>query len=129
MFYEYQSFVGNKLFYTEKNLAGLECTIVSQASGSRIPLSPTSIDLEYSFAGRKGVSVLEFTIEEPGIYEFSCPYPEGKSEIVLAIGQGLIGKFVRIIVGGIAIFFISAAIGVALALRTFFKRKEMLNRR
>jgi len=124
VFYEYQSVVGNRVYSTGEALSGLECEIVSKDTGSQIPVSRSSTDLEYSFGSRKGVSVLEFTIEKSGVYEFSGWYPEGRSEIVLAIGYGLIGKIVRTIVGGLAIFLGSAAIGVVIALRVFFKRQE-----
>lgn len=128
IFYEYQSVLGNKVYFTGEALSGLECEIVSKTKGSQIPISSSSKDLEYSFGGRKGVSVLEFTIEKPGVYQFSGWYPEGQPEIVLAMGRGFMDKLVGTIVVGMAIFLASVLIGVAIALRIFFKRQEALKR-
>jgi len=128
IFYEYQSVLDNKLYSSREDLSGLECTINSKTSGSKIPISRPSRDLEYSFAGRKGISVLEFTVEKPGAYEFSCRHPEEQPRIVLAIGYRFMDKLVGTIVVAMVIFLSSAAIGVAIALRIFFKRQEALKK-
>src|SRR3990172_6931151 len=71
--------------------------LVFKTTGSKIPLSHSSMNSTYSVGGRSGVSVLEFLIDKPGAYELSAWYPEGKegTEVVLAIGHGFTGKLVR----------------------------------
>jgi hypothetical protein len=128
IFYEYESVVGNKVYSTAEALSGLECEIVSKTKGSQIPISRSSKDLEYSFGGRKGIAILEFIIEKQGAYEFAGWYPEGQPRIVLAMGRGFMDKLVGTIVVGMAIFLASAVIGVAVALRIFFKRQEALKK-
>lgn len=128
IFYEYQSVLDNKVYSSREDLSGLECTINSKTSGSKIPISRPSRDLEYSFGGRKGISILEFTVEKPGAYEFSCRHPEAEPRIVLATGHRFMDKLVGTIVVAMVIFLSSAAIGVALALRIFFKRQEALKK-
>jgi hypothetical protein len=55
-------------------------------------------------------------------------YPGGQPEIVLAMACGFMDKLVGTIVLGLAIFLTSVVIGVAIALRIFFKRQEALKR-
>lgn len=126
IFYEYQSVVGNKVYSTEENLSGLECALVSKTTGSQIPLSHSSMNSTYSVGGRSGLSVLEFLIEKPGLYELSAWYPEGKegTEVVLAIGRGFTGKLVGIILSGLAILFGFLIVGVTIAVKTFLKRRK-----
>lgn len=126
IFYEYQSVVGNRLYFTGESLSGLQCTLASKGAGCRIALSRPLPRSTYSLGGRKGVSVLEFNIDQPGIYEFSASYPEGQEgpEVVLAMGQGFLKNLMGTIFGGLAIFFGSGAIAAAIMVVTFLKRQK-----
>jgi hypothetical protein len=126
IFYEYQSVVGNRLYFTGESLSGLHCTITSKMRGSRITLSRPRTRSTYSFGGRKGVSVLEFKIDQPGMYEFSASYPKGQEgpEVVLAMGRGFMKKLIGTILGGLAIFFGSGAIPIAIVVVTLLKRQK-----
>jgi hypothetical protein len=126
IFYEYQSVVDNRLYFTGESLSGLHCTITSKMRGSRIALSRPRTRSTYSFGGRKGVSVLEFKIDQPGMYEFSASYPKGQEgpEVVLAMGRGFMKKLMGTIFGGLAIFFGSGAIPIAIVVVTLLKRQK-----
>ena len=126
VFYEYQSVVGNRLFFTGERLSGLHCTLTSKVTGYRVPLSRPLTRSTYSLGDRKGVSVLEFNIDQPGIYEFSASYPKGQEgpEVVLAMGRGFMKKLVGTIFGGLAIFFGSGAIALAITVVTLLKRQK-----
>ena len=126
IFYEYQSVVGNRLYFTGENLSGLQCTLTSKVTGYRIALSRPLTRSTYSLGGRKGVSVLEFNIDQPGIYEFSASYPGGHDgpEVVLAMGQGFLKNLMGTIFSGLAIFFGSGAIAIAIIVATFLKRQK-----
>jgi len=126
IFYEYQSVVGNRLYFTGESLSGLQCTLTSKVTGYRIALSRPLTRSTYSLGGRKGVSVLEFNIDQPGIYEFSASYPGGHEgpEVVLAMGQGFLKNLMGTIFSGLAIFFGSGAIAIAIIVATFLKRQK-----
>lgn len=126
VFYEYRSLVGNKVYATDESLSGLECVITSKTTETQVDLAPASTNSTYSVGSRAGVSVLDFSIEQPGTYKFSCAYSQGKqgSEVVLAIGQGFAGKLTRTIFGGQAIFFGSGAIAIFIAVVIFNKRRK-----
>jgi hypothetical protein len=126
IFYEYQSVLGDRLYFTGESLSGLQCTLTSKVTGYRIALSRPLTRSTYSFGGRKGVSVLEFNIDQPGIYEFSASYPKGQGgpEVVLAMGRGFMRKLIGTIFGGLAIFFGSGAIAIAIIVATLLKRQK-----
>jgi hypothetical protein len=121
VFYESKSIVNNKVYTSNKSLSGLKCVVTSNTTGKPVALAPSSDNLSYSVGrSRAGVSVLNFNIDQPGIYEFSCGYSQGKegSEVVLAIGKLTGTVFI------LAIFFGSGAIAVAIAVVTFLRRRK-----
>ena len=126
VFYEYQSVVGDRLYFTGERFSGVHCTLTSKKTGYRIPLSRPLARSTYSFGGRKGVSVLQFNINQPGTYEFSASYPEGHEgpEVVLAMGRGFMKKLMGTIFGGLALFFGSGAIAGAITVVTLLKRQK-----
>jgi len=130
VFYEYKSIVQNKVYATDESLSGLKCVVTSNTTGKSVALTPAYFFLKYSVeskAGiRTGLSAFNFSIKQPGTYEFSCGYSQGKegSEIVLAIGQNFTGKVFE----GLAIFFGSGAIAISIAVVTFLRRRKAKQR-
>lgn len=126
IFHEHRSVVGQKVYSTEEGLSGLECALVSKATGSKINLARSSVNSRYSLGSRSGVSVFDFRIDQPGSYEFSAGYAEGRDgpEVVLAIGQGFVGNILATILGSIAVLFGSILVAAAMALITYIKREK-----
>jgi len=126
VFYEYRSVVGNKVYLTERSLSGLICTLVSKSTGSEIRLSPATMTSTYTLGGREGVSILEFQISQPGAYEFSAGYAEGREgpEVVLAIEQDFGARLFATIIGGLAVLFGSMALALVIFLVTLNKRSK-----
>ncbi len=126
IYYEYRSVVGTRIFSTAESLPGLECHLLSKATGSSMPLSPVTASSSYTVGGRSGVAVLDFAIDRAGVYELSAGYPEGREgpEVVLAIGQGFAARIVIAVFGGLAIVFGSMAAAVVIAVITLIKRTK-----
>jgi hypothetical protein len=124
IYYEYRSVVGTRIFSTQESLPGLQCRLVSRATGSSIPLSPVAVSSSYTVGGRSGVAVFDFTIDRAGAYELSTAYPVGREgpEVVLAIGQGFTRGILIAVFGGLATVFGSMGGAVAIAVITFLKR-------
>jgi hypothetical protein len=124
IYYEYRSVVGTRIFSTEQSLPGLECHLVSRATGSSIPLSRVTGSSSYTLGGRSGVAVLDFAIDRAGAYELSAGYPEGREgpEVVLAIGQGFTWGILIAVFGGLATVFGSMGAALAIAVITLLKR-------
>lgn len=126
VFYEYESTVGNKVYSTGESLSGLQCNLVSKVTGAPVKLSRPSSSTNYSVGGRSGKSVLQFTITQPGRYEFSADYSGGQvgPEVVLAIGRDFTGKLLATILGSIAVFFGSFVLAIVILAVTFIKRQK-----
>ncbi len=69
IFHEYLSTVAGKAYATGAGLDGLIVAVTYPASGAEMSLSSPSMTQRYAIAGRAGVSVLKFTISDPGPYE------------------------------------------------------------
>jgi len=126
IFHEHESVVGNRVYSTRESISGLECSLVRKDTGELVTLSRSTVRSNYSVGGRSGTSFLDFRIAQPGIYELSAHYPEGKEgpEVVLAVGRGFSLKIVTTVFGGLGIVFGSMAIAVAIALITLLRRSK-----
>ena len=122
IFHEYRSLVDGKFYNTTRGLSGLRCRVTSSAMGTAIPLSEPSMTSSYAFGSRAGVSVLKFSIEQPGIYKLSAEYPPGQAgpEGVLTVGQGL----AKGIGTALVVFFGSMTGGIIVAVVTSVKRRK-----
>lgn len=131
IFHEYKSVIGGKIYNTKKeNLSGLKCKLVDKSTGLNIPLAQPMANSTYSIGSRSGVAILKFNIDDVGIYEFSAFY-EGAldgPEVVLAIGQGFIGKILLAVFGGVGILLVTIGISITIIIFTIIKIKEIGNR-
>ena len=138
IFYKYRSMVGNRIYSTGENIPGIIINIVSKDTGDEVPLSSTSINSSYTIGGRSGIGLFDFDINEPGIYELSASCPavqeqqqeEQRQEIVLAVIHGSVvekvfGSIMGTVAGAMAIVFVPFAIGVAIIIITFLKRRKV----
>jgi hypothetical protein len=143
IFYEYRSVVGNRIYSTGEEIPGLQVNLVSTDTGDEIPLSSASVDRTYTVGSRSGIGLLDFTIDQPGIYELSASYPpvqgqqeeggEQNQEIVLAvIHNSAIDKLFGTITGAVAsvmaIVFIPFVAGIVIIVITFIKRRKARTR-
>jgi len=126
IYYEHRSVVGNRVYSTDENLSGLECDLVSKATGAKIPLSASSTNSTYSIGSYEGKSLLEFHVEQPGMYQLTTVYAAAREgpEIVLAVGQGIFTKILLAVFGGVASLFACLALAAAIAVVTFIKRSK-----
>ncbi len=130
IFHEYRSVVGSKVFSSDRTVSGLQCSLASKATGVEVPLSRSLVTGTYDIGGRSGVSMLEFQIDEPGVYEFWAGY-EGTGEgprVVLAIGQGFGLRIATTVLGSLGIVFGCIGLAVAIAVYTAVKRHNALKR-
>jgi hypothetical protein len=137
VFYEYRSMVGNRIYSTGENIPGIQVNLVSKDTGAEIPLSAASMNSTYTIGGRSGIGLFDFVIDQPGIYELSASYPasvqgqqqEQSSNIVLAVFHSsaiekLFGNIMGTVGGVLAIAFVPFAVGIAIIVITFLKRRK-----
>lgn len=125
VYYEYESVVGGKVYSTGETLSGLQCAITHKVSGKKVLLGSASASSNYTIGGRAGEAILQFTIDEPGTYEFSAWYENGGQYVVLAVGQDFTMRLFVSIFGGIAVLFGSWVIAVIIAIITLVKRRKV----
>jgi len=95
VYYEYRSVVdGVEYIGSSATPPALACTLRSNATGEEAPVVPNYGGEERYDLGsgsRAGVLAMRITVSEPGVYTFSCQYPDAraKPEIVLAVGQSI----------------------------------------
>ena len=130
IFYEYQSVIGNRVYSTGEDVPGLECTLISKATGAPVALSRSAVNSTYSIGGRSGKSVFDFHIDQPSVYEITSGYPEGRQgeEVVLAVGQGVAMGIIKMVFQSIGILFGSIALTIAIVLITAIKRRNSAKR-
>jgi len=126
IFYERRSVINGKVYDTGDKLSGLWCTVVSKETGEPVQLTQSSVNTRYTFGDRSGVSVLDFNIEKPGVYEVSAKYPDNPNgqKVALAVGTGVTGKIVGTALGGVAVMLGSFALAILIGVLTFVKRRR-----
>jgi hypothetical protein len=125
IFYEYESQIGDKVYKTGEKIPQMRCNVLSKATGQPVVLSKPSMNYSYSFS-KAGVAVLEFTVNQPGLYEIAAGYTEGKTgqEIVLAVGKGFQKKLMTVIFSCIAVLGLSIVAAIAIFTITIIKRRR-----
>ncbi len=112
IFYEYRSVIDSKIYMTGEALpTEILVTLYHRAGDKKVDLNQPSMNNTYNMGGRAGISLLEFNIDNPGIYIINARYAGDleKPDIVLAVGQF---KLFGVIFGAIGIFFISLIIAI-----------------
>ncbi|MGD0698121.1 MAG: hypothetical protein ABSB82_25175 [Terriglobia bacterium] len=129
IFYEHKSVVGNKIYSTAPELSGLECTVISKATGAKVPLSAAT-SASYEFGSRAGTSVFDFNIHDPGAYELLAAYSEGHPgpEVVLAVGHDFTASLLITVFGSLAMVFGSILVSTLIAVVTAVKRSNAKKR-
>jgi hypothetical protein len=134
VFYEYRSMVDNRIYSTGEEIPGIQVNLVSKDTGAEIPLSAASVNTTYTIGGRSGIALFDFGIDQPGVYELSASYPasvqgQQRPEIILAVFHGssleeLFGSIMGTVGGVLAIAFVPFAVGIAIIVITFLKRRR-----
>lgn len=143
IFNEYRSVVGNRIYSTGEEIPSLQVNLVSKETGDEIPLSSASVNRTYTVRSRSGIRLLDFVIDQPGIYELSASYPPGQGqqqgggeqnqEIVLAVIHSsaidkLFGSITGTVASVIAVVFIPFVAGIVIIVITFMKRRKAVAR-
>lgn len=123
IFHERHSVFNGRVYDTQA-LGGLELAVVGP-DGQEVALAPVSMTGQYTFGGRSGVSVFDFTVDKGGDYVVSGRYPDSSGpDTVIAIGQGFLGNLLGTIFGGLAFAFGGAGIALFVFLTTLFRRRR-----
>jgi len=141
VYYEYRSVVDGVEYAGCETPPGLVCSLTSSATGADVPVVPDYVETNRYSTGkgsRVGVLAMSITIDEPGIYTFSCRYPDDRPEprVVLAVGHNIVWELFGIAARPLGSIFLSMAvvfssavaaitIAMVVALKTHPSKKQL----
>lgn len=97
---------GGRAYHHDDNSFDIQCTLTRQSDGRKVELRSPKMEQNYSYNDSSGVSVLEFTIDQPGAYTLVTDAAE---DSVLIIGRDFVGRLFRLI--GLSVL-VGAGLGV-----------------
>ena len=96
VYYEYRSVVDGVSYSRDERPPGLTCQLRSISTGEAVALAPTTVEGDmYTYPERAGVMFRRISIDQPGVYNFSCHYTDGRTypRIALAVGPNILREF------------------------------------
>jgi hypothetical protein len=125
IYHEPESVMDGQL-YAAQNIPGLRVTVTGE-DGKPIAVVVPEISSTYTIGSHGGKSILAFAIAAPGNYRLSAEYAGGRNgpQTVLAIGRDFFWPVFRGIFGAIGSAMAGFAAALALALTTYFRRRQM----
>jgi hypothetical protein len=138
VYYEYRSVVNGAVYASSRTPPALACTLTSRATGADVGVVPDYVPTNtYSTKDRERVGVLirSITIDQPGTYNFSCRYADGRSQpqVVLAVGPNFVWEFLGIAArtvitatAGLAVLFGSGVVAAVVVIVVAVKRRQSL---
>jgi hypothetical protein len=108
VYYEYRSVIDGVSYYGNEIPPSMRCQLRSKSTGESVQLDYSSVKGDiYTYPQRAGVMFKRISIDHPGVYNFSCQYPDGRSypKSVMAVGPNFILEFINIAVKPIAAMF------------------------
>jgi len=139
VYYEYRSVIDGESYVREEYPPMMRCELRSKATGKAVKLQPTNVKGNVYVThnpNRAGVMYKQISIDQPGIYAFSCQYTDGETipKSVMAVGPNIVWGFFNIAAKPIAAIFFGTiafvlACGVSILIIGFviFKRYQSKN--
>jgi len=136
VYYEYRSVIEGVSYVREKYPPNMNCQLTSKATGTNVALVDDYVEGNaYVTQDQERASVLikSIIIREPGVYIFSCQYPDVRSfpQIVLAVGPNIGWEFLNIaakpvaaIICGAFVFMGACGISILIVLIVAVKRHQ-----
>ena len=126
LFYEYRGVVGGTAYAAPKEPPALRVTVTATETGERVPLTSGTTTSRYSLPGRAGVALLEFRVDQPGVYRIDAAHPAGQGgpRFVLAVGRGAGLGLLRGLLVGFAAGLGEPVLAVAIAAVVYGQRRQ-----
>ena len=134
VYYEYRSVVDGVRYYGNEYSLNISCQLRSKSTGESVELDYSVVEGDvYTYPERAGVMFKRISIDQPGVYDFSCQYPDGGTypKSVLAVGPNILREFfsgvakpvAAIICGGLG-FVLACGISMLIIGIVVFKRHQ-----
>jgi hypothetical protein len=107
VYYEYRSVIDGVSYFRDEYPPSMRCQLRSKRTGEAVKLAPSTVQgnvYTTHYPERAGVMFKRISIDQPGVYNFSCQYPDGKSypKNVMAVGPNLVLEFFNVALKPIA---------------------------
>lgn len=112
---------GEQSVYYEGSGSGNIRMSITAPDGTPVTVRPHGGTVSYSVGGHSGESVFGYTIAEPGDHRVEV---RGLTGGQVAFGEGVGGRIVGIVVGGLVIFFVFAVSALVVFLVTRRRRRR-----
>ncbi len=96
VYYEYRSDIDGVSYARDEIPPRMNCQLRSIGTGEAVMLAHSNVEGNvYVYPERAGVMFKRIDIDQPGVYNFSCQYPDGRSypKNVMAVGPNLVLEF------------------------------------
>jgi len=125
IYYERRSVINGVTFQTPQT-TDIKCNITSR-SGEKIEINPSVLgSATYTFEGREGTTLAEFTVPTAGTYEVACAYPSGTgARIALAIAPSLGGEPLAALFKWFALAVGSLGLGLSIFIVALMRRDSL----
>ena len=115
VYYEYRSVIDGISYARNEYPPIMVCQLKSKDSGRNVRLEPSQVEGNvYTTHNptRAGVMYKMISIDQPGVYTFSCNYPDGSAipRSVMAVGPNLVWEFFNIALKPIAAGFVGTIV-------------------
>lgn len=136
VYYEYHSVIDWVSYAREEYPPMMRCQLISKATGESVKLESTQVKGNiYATQNphRAAVMYRQISIDQPGIYTFSCQYTNGETipKSVMAVGPNMIWGFLNIaakpiaaIISGILVFVGACGISILIMVFVAFQRHK-----
>jgi hypothetical protein len=139
VYYEYHSVIDGVSYTRDEYPPIMRCQLRSKATGIAVKLEPTNVKGNVYVTrnpNRAGVMYKEISIDQPGIYTFSCQYTDGRTipRSVMAVGPNIAWEFLNIAakplaasIGGAFAFLWACGVSLLIIGFVAFKRHRSRN--
>jgi len=136
VYYEYRSVIDGVSYSRDEYPPLMRCQLKSKANGKAVRLKTSDVKgniYTTHHPDRAGVMYKEISIDQPGMYTFSCQYTDGRTipRSVMAVGPNIVWGFFNIALKPIAatcagglVFFIGLGISILMIVLVAFKRHQ-----
>jgi len=107
VYYEYRSVIDGVSYARDEYPPIMRCQLRSKVTGEAVKLEPTKVEGNIFVTqnpNRAGVMYKQISIDQPGIYTFSCQYTDGATipKSVMAVGPNIVWGFFNVAIKPVA---------------------------
>jgi len=127
IFSDSRAVIDGEILLSRGSLSGLRVRVRS-TDGKEIPVEAVKIASRYNIGGQTGFAILQFSIPESGDYSVLAEYREKSpnNRALLSIRKEFLGGLLGSILLTVVLSIGGAILGIAIFLRTLWKRRQLL---